>query len=713
MEVAPAAPDPAPAAPARPMNVEAVRAAIARQMDKEIEHKRHELQEVDARIERAERLLGLISNRWLDAEEFRASVIQQLSVPEAQVALVMNSHASSSDSDEEPRGSPRTFRAAGVESPVRMRSTLSPSASRARERGRADAFSPVSSGRAHAEARLPRLVCPVCKRDKFQNILGFVNHCRILHRLVFSSSEEAARTCTVAPGDRRPPVSNVAAARIIRRAPPAMSPRRVPPEPLKRKADEGSGPHPAFAGKRPRTGTLPAPGTIIRAILRRTLVVKNTSHFIPVEARDDPDLSHEWKVSVAMQESDIAVFVKSVRFFLHASFAPNDEVEVTTPPFQVVRRGWGEFPMKVRVTFKNPKQRPVDIEHDLKLDQLYTGKEEFGGQSTMQVEIEQISIVRERLVTRPGYPRPRVEPAQLPEAEKVVYQNAMQFPIIAEDEARRAGVPYACAGSVPVFFSWNIGRRKASEWRRAKLLQRALSSAGKTSMGPGRVAACLRELRLTPYMPPPRDLMRESDDEGEGPNTPRRPPGENRPRLIPKPALFCKYCGSPHRKAGEAFEVLQRSCGVRQRVHGLCSHLAFPAARAQWATPAQSKPATETGALARKLTLTVSDAERASVAAAVAQVAPDATLEEDGEEEGQEPRAHDRACDLLARAGKLFVAELVRAAQRVVEAKKAQERPEEARHKVMVPMHVWLACMQRDRLDFLTNVGLASDPDAL
>eukprot|EP00741_Cyanophora_paradoxa_P009449 tig00000144_g9153.t1 len=108
----------------------------------------------------------------------------------------------------------------------------------------------------------------------------------------------------------------------------------------------------------------------------------------------------------------------------------------------------------------------------------------------------------------------------------------------------------------------------------------------------------------------------------------------------------------------------------------------------------------------------VSDAERASVAAAVAQVAPDAALEED-EEKGQEPRAHDRACELLARAGKLFVAELVRAAQRVVEAKKAQERPEEARHKVMVPMHVWLACMRRDRLDFLTNVGLAYDPDAL
>src|SRR5690348_16164196 len=39
---------------------------------------------------------------------------------------------------------------------------------------------------------LYRLICPACKRSKFINKVGFVNHCRILHRLKFSSFEDAS-----------------------------------------------------------------------------------------------------------------------------------------------------------------------------------------------------------------------------------------------------------------------------------------------------------------------------------------------------------------------------------------------------------------------------------------------------------------------------------------------------------------------------------------
>src|SRR5690349_3760475 len=42
-----------------------------------------------------------------------------------------------------------------------------------------------------------RIICPSCKRDKFANQLGFVNHCRIVHKLKFSTYEDAAKHCGV------------------------------------------------------------------------------------------------------------------------------------------------------------------------------------------------------------------------------------------------------------------------------------------------------------------------------------------------------------------------------------------------------------------------------------------------------------------------------------------------------------------------------------
>lgn len=42
-----------------------------------------------------------------------------------------------------------------------------------------------------------RLVCPVCGKDKYGNILGLSNHCRIMHDLRFVTPEERIEKCGV------------------------------------------------------------------------------------------------------------------------------------------------------------------------------------------------------------------------------------------------------------------------------------------------------------------------------------------------------------------------------------------------------------------------------------------------------------------------------------------------------------------------------------
>lgn len=49
------------------------------------------------------------------------------------------------------------------------------------------------------------------------------------------------------------------------------------------------------------------------------------------------------------------------------------------PPFQVSRRGWGEFPAKLTLQFAMPDcNRPVTLEHTIKLDRNYTGLQTLG-----------------------------------------------------------------------------------------------------------------------------------------------------------------------------------------------------------------------------------------------------------------------------------------------------------------------------------------------
>uniref|UniRef100_A0A8C5TNN8 YEATS domain-containing protein 2 n=1 Tax=Malurus cyaneus samueli TaxID=2593467 RepID=A0A8C5TNN8_9PASS len=107
-----------------------------------------------------------------------------------------------------------------------------------------------------------------------------------------------------------------------------------------------------------------------RLYVKKTIVVGNVSKYIPPDKREENDQStHKWMVYVrgSRREPSINHFVKKVWFFLHPSYKPNDLVEVREPPFHLTRRGWGEFPVRVQIHFKDSQNKRIDIIHNLKV----------------------------------------------------------------------------------------------------------------------------------------------------------------------------------------------------------------------------------------------------------------------------------------------------------------------------------------------------------
>ncbi|XP_067004518.2 YEATS domain-containing protein 2 isoform X2 [Anabrus simplex] len=124
----------------------------------------------------------------------------------------------------------------------------------------------------------------------------------------------------------------------------------------------------------------------IQLKVKKRLVIGNISKWIPIDTRED-DASHKWMVYVRgpKEVPDVSSFVSKVRFFLHPSYRPHDVVDISTPPFHLARRGWGEFPVRVQIHFVHPLNKPVDIIHQLKLDQTRTGLQTLGAETVVDI----------------------------------------------------------------------------------------------------------------------------------------------------------------------------------------------------------------------------------------------------------------------------------------------------------------------------------------
>lgn len=146
--------------------------------------------------------------------------------------------------------------------------------------------------------------------------------------------------------------------------------------------------------------------------IKHLIVVGNTSKYIGNEVEKDiksntQNLTHKWLVYVQSKETKqpIQHFIKKVRFYLHHSYRPNDVVDIETPPFQVSRRGWGEFPIRVQLFF-HPEfhQKPVQLVHNIILDQTLSGIQTLGAETLLEIWLREVKS------STPANTEPKMEP---------------------------------------------------------------------------------------------------------------------------------------------------------------------------------------------------------------------------------------------------------------------------------------------------------------
>ncbi|XP_017099654.3 uncharacterized protein D12 [Drosophila bipectinata] len=140
-------------------------------------------------------------------------------------------------------------------------------------------------------------------------------------------------------------------------------------------------------------------------------VVGNTSKYIGDDMRGDSTdsqaLVYKWLVYVQGRDlpQPLEAYIKKVRFQLHHSYRPNNIVDVRDPPFQISRRGWGEFPMRIQLFFQNHlHQKPVQLVHNVVLDKTMCGMHTMGAETIVEIWLR-----AEQALSAPLEPIPQEE----------------------------------------------------------------------------------------------------------------------------------------------------------------------------------------------------------------------------------------------------------------------------------------------------------------
>ncbi|XP_016979634.1 uncharacterized protein LOC108044973 [Drosophila rhopaloa] len=167
-------------------------------------------------------------------------------------------------------------------------------------------------------------------------------------------------------------------------------------------------------------------------------VVGNTSKYIGEGSREKSNgeqaLIYKWLVYVQGKDlpQPLGSYIKKVRFQLHHSYRPNDIVDVHTPPFQLTRRGWGEFPMRIQLFFQEHlQQKPVQLMHTVVLDKTMCGLHTMGAETTVEIWLKAEQAVTKRKSVKAAT-TPNLSPTKAapPVATSPIFeQPAPAFPV--------------------------------------------------------------------------------------------------------------------------------------------------------------------------------------------------------------------------------------------------------------------------------------------
>ncbi|KAJ2825434.1 hypothetical protein IWW50_002850, partial [Coemansia erecta] len=256
-------------------------------------------------------------------------------------------------------------------------------------------------------------------------------------------------------------------------------------------------------------------------IIRRVML-GNTSQFFDPQSRPlgKERSTHKWTLYIrnAPTEDHIGSYIRKARVFLHPSYRPDDIVDLSPPRFELTRWGWGEFPARVQIFFRDKRNKPVDLVHILKLDDMCSGIEVLGSETPIDLELDRRGFTDSGKAseydspalraTLPKFPPPPANPP----LRALVKALCSLYPLLLSDIVPPDSQPpetlQSDLGTVPAAevgrwkwcvadtvetwrSSWPIGKRLLSEYTRNRALQSLFSAAlSRIGVHPDAVDSC-------------------------------------------------------------------------------------------------------------------------------------------------------------------------------------------------------------------------------
>jgi hypothetical protein len=266
--------------------------------------------------------------------------------------------------------------------------------------------------------------------------------------------------------------------------------------------------------------------------------------------------THKWRIYVKSPNKstdDIRSFIRAVRFFLHPSFKPHDVIDVLSPPFELLRTGWGEFPVRLQIFFWDPLNKPVEIVHLIRVLTATTGKYMTMAEQAHDLDLDRrtdftIGLAPD-LISAPLPPQEEDQSMNIRVSDEDVLMMAIaDFPLAGKRGKRAISSRYRPVATMEEFLRLSLTEQKQQERARAAALCSHLMTVFPTfSLAVDEVVKWCRDMGFTPASVSTFTSALERID-----------------LATSHSLLYCRFCGLAHLPQ-DKFEILQKNCSLRPR----------------------------------------------------------------------------------------------------------------------------------------------------
>ncbi|RKP25681.1 hypothetical protein SYNPS1DRAFT_28595 [Syncephalis pseudoplumigaleata] len=445
------------------------------------------------------------------------------------------------------------------------------------------------------------MTCPHCRRSDFLNMQGFINHVKHKHQGELASHDEAIELCGVPV----PKIKVFDESIDLDHETSRMDDVSTPTTPAAIATQDMASNHPPIEtaidmpGKHRATKQQDNPAAAAAA----TPAPPNGSSITSITSSG----SRFYVKRRITDANEISTYLERVRFYIHPSYRPHDIVDVVKPPFQLLRYGWGEFPVRLQLFFSDTRNKPVDIVHMLRLDDSHSGDQTQGAERTFDIELDRNTRFTtakdegsmdgpngtepDKMDTVADAPSNGVEETSCAQVDAdkadaaskdehaideehsattqldpLLKQAYMHYPLVKMNDTPHAThrrIPYRLACSMDEFAAWTHGRQRSVQWQQARAIRAYLAEHNAVPL------PSMRTIINWCRQQPMATIAAQTMDDGKhvvaGSAGAQPPETDASTAVLPSSCTFCKFCGLRHIDASLLGAPWRAACPARPR----------------------------------------------------------------------------------------------------------------------------------------------------